>query len=57
MKQTHATTPRTLSEGRFAHGYTTQPVGRRASPRPARLHKALTVVLFALIGVLLAWRG
>lgn len=38
MKPTHIHTPRTMDEGHFTYGYTTEPVGRKArSPWPRRL--------------------
>lgn len=56
MKPTHIRTPRTLEEGFFERGYTTQPVGRR---RPAfnawkfvdRLCAVLFVVLVGLVAL------
>lgn len=34
MKASHMRAPRTMGEGDFARGYTTQPVGRRARGYP-----------------------
>lgn len=52
MKPTHMRTPRTLDQGHFARGYTTEPVGRRALPR--WLQRTLDVTLAVAIGLSIA---
>lgn len=53
------TTPRTLSECRFVTGYPIVTHHRRSLRDRAAgaLYLAVTLALFAGIGVLLAWRG
>lgn len=52
MKPTHLRTPRTLDQGSFARGYTTEPVGRRALPR--WVQRTMDVLVAFAIGIALA---
>lgn len=51
MKPSHLHTPRTLEEGQFAKGYTTQPVGRKA--RPKWVEKLASYALAVGLGLVL----
>lgn len=52
MKQSHLTTPRSLSECSFTPGYVC------GEPKRSRWwHVAITLGIFAGIGVMMAWRG
>jgi hypothetical protein len=52
MKPTHLRTPRTLDQGSFARGYTTEPVGRRALPR--WIQRTMDALLAFALGIALA---
>ena len=51
MKPSHLKTPRTLGEGQFARGYTTEPVGR--APRPKWVGKLVDVAFAIALGLVL----
>ena len=51
MKPSHMKTPRTLDEGQFARGYTTEPVGR--APRPKWVGKLVDVAFAIALGLVL----
>ena len=53
MKPSHYQTPRTLADCTFTTGY----ASARAERRTAFLEAIAAIAVFALIGVLLAWRG
>ena len=54
MKPTHIRTPRTLDEGFFERGYTTEPVGRRQTFRAWKFVDRLCAVLFVVLVGLVA---
>ena len=50
MKPSHMKTPRTIDEGHFTRGYTTEPVGRKSTPKwLSTLGNALFAVLLGLV--------
>ena len=52
MKPTHSRTPRSLKEGHWTCGYTTQPVGRSALPR--WVQRLLDVMTALVLGLMIA---
>lgn len=58
MKPSHFQTPRNLAECTFEVGYNTYPpVDRPVTLLETVIYGLLGIAVFALIGVLLAWRG
>lgn len=52
MKPSHMRTPRTMEQGNFTRGYTTEPVGRKAKPK--WVGKLIDSAFAILLGVVLA---
>ena len=58
MKPSHITTPRTLADCTFTYGYASvRPMAHRTRRWADMAYGAAAVILFAAIGVMLAWRG